>query len=286
MIRLALVSIWSLVIATPSFGATPVTQNHPQAPVATQWVLDAVGPTGRAAVRDVYLVVCPNTEQKGTGFLVDNGVIVTNEHVVRGCNSADIFAVSSFGNQIVFTGVRTDAARDLAALNPATPLTGGLKLGSTAKLAVGNIVRTWGHPLGYNGPPPLLSVGYLSGFRAYSLSNATQVKHLVVNAAFNSGNSGGPLFAGDGHLVVGVVVSKALPLFTPFVQSAVQAFSNNKSGVVFTGTGPDGKPISMVESQVVAELVASLRDMAQVMIGEAIAVEELIDFLKYKSSPR
>ncbi len=38
----------------------------------------------------------------------------------------------------------------------------------------------------------------------------------------------------------------------------------------------------MVESQVVAEVVGSLRDMAQVMIGEAIAVEELASFLTYK----
>lgn len=185
---------------------------------------------------------------------------------------------------MVFSDLRMDATRDLAAMKPSTPLKGGLPLGSSTKLEVGSVVRTWGHPLGYNGPPPLLSVGYLSGFRANPSGGGKQVKHLVVNAAFNPGNSGGPLFAGDGNTVVGVVVSKALPVFTPFVQSAVRAFANNKSGVIFNGTGPDGKPISMVESQVVAEIVASLRDMAQVMIGEAIAVEELIAFLQYKGA--
>jgi hypothetical protein len=35
----------------------------------------------------------------------------------------------------------------------------------------------------------------------------------------------------------------------------------------------------MVESQVVAEIIKSLRDMSQVMIGEAISVAELKTFL-------
>lgn len=159
-------------------------------------------------------------------------------------------------------------------------------MGSTAKLEVGSVVRTWGHPLGYSGPAPLLSVGYLSGFIAHQVGSNPAVKHIVVNAAFNSGNSGGPLFAGSDSQVVGVVVSKALPLFTPFVQSAIQAFANNQSGVVFNGTGPDGRAITMVESQLVAHVVASLRDMAQVMIGEAIAVEELKAFIGYKGAKK
>jgi hypothetical protein len=68
------------------------------------------------------------------------------------------------------------------------------------------------------------------------------------------------------------------------VQSAIQAFANNETGVSFTGTGADGKPVEFVESQIVAEVVNSLRDMAQVMIGEAIAVEEVATFLGYKYS--
>lgn len=276
--------LFTMATLASAYGAAPVTEQNPQAPIATQWVLDAVGPGGRAAVEHVYMVVCPKTSSKGTGFLVDSGTIVTNEHVVRGCAASDVFAVSSFGVRIGFSGLKVDAARDLAGLTPAHALKGGLSLGTTAKLEVGSVVRTWGHPLGYNGPAPLLSVGYLSGFRAYQSQQNPAVKHLVVNAAFNSGNSGGPLFAGTDNQVVGVVVSKALPLFTPFVQSAISAFANNKSGVVFTGTDGSGKPISMVESQLVAEVVASLRDMAQVMIGEAIAVEELRSFLGYKGA--
>lgn len=252
-------------------------------PVATQWVLDAAGQEGRAAVRDVYMIVCPAASQKGTGFLVDSGVVVTNEHVVRGCGASQLIGVSSNGARIAFSALRIDQSRDLAALTPAKPLKGGLRLGSTRNLNIGAMVRTWGFPLGYNGPPPLLSVGYLSGFNAAQVGGAN-VKHLVVNGAFNSGNSGGPLFAGVDNTVVGIVVAKALPNFTPFMQSAITAFANNQSGVVFTGTDATGKPISLVESQLVAQIVMSVRDMAQVMIGEAVAVEELRQFLESKGS--
>lgn len=268
--------------STVSVWGEEMAEREARAPIATQWVLDAVGPEGRTAVKSVYMIVCPNTASKGSGFLVDNGAIVTNEHVIHGCAAGEIVAVSSFGDRVGFSSLKVDAERDLAALIPSKPLQGGLRLAKTSQIDVGSVVRTWGYPLGYNGPAPLLSVGYLSGFRVQQAEKGRPVKHLVVNAAFNSGNSGGPLFAKTENEVVGVVVNKALPLFTPFVQLAIQAFANNKSGVVFSGTGADGKPIQMVESQLVAEIVASLRDMAQVMIGEAIAVEELAAFVGYK----
>ena len=53
-------------------------------PVSTQWVLDAAGECGRGAVDSIYMVVCSKTSSKGTGFLLRNGYIITNEHVVRG----------------------------------------------------------------------------------------------------------------------------------------------------------------------------------------------------------
>jgi hypothetical protein len=42
----------------------------------------------------------------------------------------------------------------------------------------------------------------------------------------------------------------------------------------------------MVESQVVAEVVKSLRDMSQVMIGEAISIGELKSFLEENKLPQ
>ena len=50
-------------------------------PTAVQWTLDAAGPTQRAAVKSVVLLVCTKTNMKGTGFLLSDGLIVTNNRI-------------------------------------------------------------------------------------------------------------------------------------------------------------------------------------------------------------
>jgi S1-C subfamily serine protease len=94
-------------------------------------------------------------------------------------------------------------------------LQGGLELApdSTVKIAEG--VNTWGFPLIYNGPAPIISVGYVSGYYKASppvdacdvprTDRSFQVTHLVVNGAFNPGNSGAPLFLFGQNKVVGLV---------------------------------------------------------------------------------
>jgi len=246
-------------------------------PISTQWVLDAVGDVGRTAVKSVFMIVCLKTQSKGTGFLLKSGVIITNEHVIQNCKASDIIAISSYGTQIHFKDLIFDSERDIAILTPVIKLRGGLELGNDSALKVGQSVSTWGFPLGYNGPAPLLSVGYLAGFRAYNNSN--NIKHLVVNGAFNPGNSGGPLFASNDNKVIGIVVSKHAPI-SQFHLSAIKALANNKSGVVFTTTDQNGNTHSFVESQIVADLLEYFRGLTQVMIGEAISVEELKEYLK------
>ncbi len=247
-------------------------------PVSTQWTLDAAGDTGRSSVNSVYMILCRITGAKGTGFLIDNGLIITNEHVVRGCTESQIVAVSACGEEIHVSQVWIDAKRDLAILRPAVTLSGGLAIAGTSDLKVGESVTTWGYPLGYNGPAPLLSVGYLAGFTSHHVGHLLK-KHLVVNGAFNSGNSGGPLFRASDDRIIGIVVSKHAPI-SQYHQSAIEALASNSNGVMYTGTDDYGKMKHFVESQIVAELLIHMRSLTQVMIGEAIAVEELITMLQ------
>lgn len=249
-----------------------------QIPVATQLTLDAAGPTGRVAIESVLMVLCPKTASKGTGFLLPNGWVLTNEHVIRGCAAPDIVAQTSYGQQVRFTELRVDAAVDLAAIRPTQQLSGGLKLDPGKPPDVGTAVTTWGFPLGYNGPAPLLSVGYLAGFTD-RLGKPGARPHLVVNGAFNPGNSGGPLFRANSDTVIGVVVSKHAPI-SEFHLTAIKALAENKSGVVFTATDGTGKTTQFVESQIVADLLAYFRSLTQVMIGEAIAAPTAADFLR------
>ena len=152
-------------------------------PITTKMVLDAAGETGRAAVKSVYMIYCPKTGSKGTGFLIKSGHVVTNEHVIRGNTQSEIVARSSFGDIITFNSLIIDAQRDIAILKPSRKLKGGLELASDDSLLTGTSLATWGFPLGYNGPAPLLSVGYLSGFSTYytDTTKTKIVKHLFSN---------------------------------------------------------------------------------------------------------
>jgi hypothetical protein len=140
----------------------------------------------------------------------------------------------------------------------------------------------------YNGPAPLLSVGYVSGYIAED-DHGTQVKHLVVNGAFNPGNSGGALLKAQTDIVVGIVVAK-YHLFPPFVNQAIQALSNNKSGFVYPVSDAhgnpvkdaQGNPVSFSEAQITAGILQQFYQTTQVMIGEAVSVSELHAFLKAK----
>ncbi len=255
-------------------------------PVSTRWLLDSVGETGRSAVKAVYMLVCPKTQQKGTAFSLKTGLIISNWHVVEGCTAADIMGISSEGRHIHFTKLVADQNRDLVALTPRDALTGGLSIVEEGDIQVGTQVTTWGYPLGYNGPAPLLTVGFLSGFSGsppYE-ETASVVKHLVVNGAFNPGNSGGPLFIAGSQDVIGVVVSKHAPI-SPFVRAAMEALEKNPSGFMYSATDEQGNKRAFSEAQVVAEVLQYFRMMTQVVIGEAIAGSELIAFLEANGLP-
>ena len=114
--------------------------------------MDAAGPKQRGAIKSVYLLVCPSTNRKGTAFLLKNGIMVTDNHVIEGCNSTDLWAMSPMGVRITFSRIVTDKNGDLALLRPSSHLEGGFELGSDVSPTVGTTVTTWGYPLIYKRP--------------------------------------------------------------------------------------------------------------------------------------
>jgi hypothetical protein len=224
------------------------------------------------------MLVSSKTSLKGSAFALSTGTVISNEHVVRGSAPGDLVAVASDGRRLAVRNLTTDTNRDLAAIvlteHPAT----GLRIQQNPP-SIGDMVHTWGYPLAYNGPSPLLSVGYLAGFNPARVApTAPIVKHYVVNGAFNPGNSGGPLIAGVEDAAVGVVVSKHAPI-SAWHLSAIEALKAQQSGFVYTATDAAGKQVNFSEGQLVGELLQYFRDMTQVVIGEAIAADELVHFL-------
>jgi S1-C subfamily serine protease len=255
-------------------GAQAVPNN---ASVSAQPVLDAAGPKQRVAIKAVYLVSCAKDNIAGTGFLLSNGLIVTNHHVIGSCKPDELLIISSSNQRVPLSQSLFDEDRDLALLKPSETLSGGFELASDKQPLPGTTVSTWGYPFLYNGYYPLLSVGYVAGYRdAQATPSSKHVKHIVVNGAFNHGNSGGPLLIAQDNKIIGVVVA-TYHFFPAGVDSTIKALTENKTGLYgnFTTKDASGNTVGLSNDQVVGMILEEFYQKTQVMIGEAISVSEL-----------
>jgi S1-C subfamily serine protease len=270
-----------------SFAVCAFSQSSPvEVPtsVNAKLVLDAAGPEQRKSLNTIYLIWCPDGSSGGSGFLLDTGVVVTNSHVVSTCTEKTLFGISTGNVRLTFSRIITDRARDLAVLVPTVKLVNGLKLAATDNPLPGTEVTTWGYPFLYNEASPLLSVGYVSGFREVTDDgNGVRhkaVKHIVVNGAFNHGNSGGPLLVAQNSEVIGVVVL-TFHFYPAEVKQIIDTLLKPRGGLPFgTITRSDGSKQPLYESQVTGMVLNEFYEKTQVMIGEAVAASELVAMLK------
>jgi hypothetical protein len=112
---------------------------------------------------------------------------------------------------------------------------------------------------------------------------ATPVKRLIINGAFNPGNSGGPLIDRSTGKVIGTVVEK-WTLWSPQIQVAIRGFSHPAiaTGGTFNRTNAQGQRESVSDQVVLSSVLDEFYKESQVMIGEAISVAELKAFLREK----
>ena len=138
----------------------------------------------------------------GTGFVVARDRVLTNHHVIDGCNAITVRTAD--GRTLPATmPARVDVQRDLALL--AVPNDPGPILPFRANpVRRGESVVTYGFPLaGLLAAGPTLTTGEVSALAG--LANNEQ--HFQISAPVQQGNSGGPLLDRQGH-VMGVIVSK------------------------------------------------------------------------------
>lgn len=239
--------------------------------------LEATSVGGRLAVSAVFRVICTRRHSYGTGFLHRSGRIITAAHVVDRCDPREL-VIRGMGQEARVARVVFDRRTDLALLTPDPKLSGqGLPISERDAYPIGLQVTTWGFPEGYLGKRPLLSVGYLSG-QTVERTGMGPVQRWVVNAAFNSGNSGGPLLDLAGHAVMGVVCSKLAPL-PPSIGTALAALQRQRSGALFRARRSDGTIVELSEGEVVARVLDYLRRQMQLVIGYAATSGDLRRFL-------
>ncbi|MFB6151407.1 MAG: S1C family serine protease, partial [Haloarculaceae archaeon] len=149
-------------------------------------------------------VYTPSGGGQGTGWLYDDGHLVTNEHVVAG--ASEVYVRFHEGGWIPASVVGTDVYSDLAVLSvdeapaSATPL-------DTLRTdpPIGTEVVAIGNPFGLSGS---VSAGIVSGLdRTLRAANNFSIPDAIqTDAPVNPGNSGGPLVDLNGD-VVGVINS-------------------------------------------------------------------------------
>jgi S1-C subfamily serine protease len=241
---------------------------------------DSAGFVGNIAVKSVFRIICSNKNRMGTGFLHKSGNILTAAHVVSECEPNDVLIILPQGLQINVLKIIKDDDMDIAALIPSKKIIGdSLPITAKTEIPIGSQVSTWGFPAGYTGIYPMLSVGYLSGQDGVKTDSGKIVGRLVVNAAFNSGNSGGPLIDVDSGSVIGIVSSKLAPI-PQSIEKSLEALSKVEFGVTWETTAPDGSKGKISQSQLLEKILQYLRSQTQLVVGLAVLPSQLNNFLK------
>jgi hypothetical protein len=247
-------------------------------PVAAPIDTDTAGRGGNIAVHSVLRIICIQQNSTGTGFLHKSGNIITADHVVRGCPQPIIQLPD--GTKVSAAVSAGDQDYDLALLTPSTPITAApLPISAGHDFAVGTQVSTWGFPAGYFGITPMLSVGYLAGIDGLRTGSGKIIRQWVVNAAFNGGNSGGPLLHIETGEVIGVVSSKLAPISRQAL-NILSALEAQQFGMVYTVTQPDGSTANISEARLIGLVLDELRRQVQLVIGKAVLIEDVRNFLK------
>ncbi len=194
MVRRMRILLAALLIAAPAYAQKPPPLGAeggkpPPLGAALPPLRQAPPPEGRAAA-------------SGSGFIVAEGRVLTNNHVVEGCQRMS--ARNAAGGRVAAGVLATDARRDLAVLSVPPGFGPALVFRDGPAVQRGESVVVYGFPLsGVLSSGPSLTTGdvsALSGLRDNPL-------HFTITAPVQPGNSGGPLLDAQGH-VIGVVVAK------------------------------------------------------------------------------
>jgi serine protease Do len=136
----------------------------------------------------------------GSGFVVrSDGVILTNNHVVRG--ATDIRVTLNDKREFKAKVLGTDPRTDLAVLKiDATGLT-PLQLGNSSQLRVGDLCFAIGDPFGV-GETVTMGIISATGRTGVNVEGPESIQDFIqTDAAINPGNSGGPLIDARGQVV-------------------------------------------------------------------------------------
>jgi putative serine protease PepD len=220
--RLAPIALAALVGAAAASAAILLAQGGASRPVAQS--LPSSVHTGAAGARrevassaptptQIYKQDSPGVvsikavtaegEDSGTGIVLnEQGLILTNDHVVQGASAISVSPGGSSSATRTATLVGEEANTDLALIrvDPSGLGLRPLKLVSSSSVQVGDSVYAIGNPYGLN---ETLTRGIVSALgREISAPDGAKIRGAIqTDAALNPGNSGGPLLNEQGEVI-------------------------------------------------------------------------------------
>ena len=132
----------------------------------------------------------------GSGFIISpDGIVLTNAHVVRDAKEVSVKLSDRREHQAKVLGI--DTSTDVAVLRIDAKGLPTVRLGDVKQVEVGDPVLAIGAPYGFE---QTATKGIVSA-KGRSLPGGAVVPLIQTDAAVNPGNSGGPLFDGNGAVV-------------------------------------------------------------------------------------
>jgi putative serine protease PepD len=155
--------------------------------------------TGVVAIKAVTV----EGEDEGTGIVLnDKGLILTNDHVIKGATSLTVDASGSSKKTTSAKIVGEEANQDLALIevDPSGLELKPLTLASSSSVQVGDTVYAIGTPYGLE---ETFTKGIVSALgREISAPDGSKIAGAIqTDAALNPGNSGGPLLDEQGEVI-------------------------------------------------------------------------------------
>jgi putative serine protease PepD len=211
------------LVAVLALGATVRGGRQNPTPAATAATVSNQGGSGGGARREVSSTALTATqiyqrdstgvvsikavtsegEDEGTGIVLnEQGLILTNDHVIKGARSLTVDASGSSKKTTSATILGEEANQDLALIrvDPAGLGLKALTLASSSSVQVGDGVYAIGNPYGLE---ETLTRGIVSALgREIAAPDGAKITGAIqTDAALNPGNSGGPLIDAQGDVI-------------------------------------------------------------------------------------
>ncbi len=160
---------------------------EPSSPIPLPFPFNQMIPHGNQGIQ----------EARGSEFIIrQDGLIVTNNHVVKGEKSVSV--TLDDGTELKAKVLGTDPRTDIAVLkiDAGKPLP-FIQLGNSRDVKPGEWVVAMGNPFGLGGT---VTAGIVSAV-SRDIGSGPYDQFIQIDAPINQGNSGGPLFTQDGKVI-------------------------------------------------------------------------------------